>query len=44
MLTHPILDQLTTLKLTGMHKALSEQLNMVVATCACEDMPRRCVT
>jgi len=28
MLTHPILDQLTTLKLTGMHKALSEQLNM----------------
>jgi len=28
MLTHPILDQLTTLKLTGMYKALSEQLNM----------------
>jgi len=28
MLTHPILDQLTTLKLTGMHKALNEQLNM----------------
>ena len=28
MLTHPILDQLTTLKLTGMHKALCEQLNM----------------
>ena len=28
MLTHPILDQLKTLKLTGMVKALSEQLNM----------------
>ncbi|MFQ5346046.1 MAG: IS21-like element helper ATPase IstB [Mariprofundus sp.] len=28
MLTHPILDQITTLKLTGMHKALSEQINM----------------
>jgi len=28
MLTHPILDQINTLKLTGMHKALSEQLNM----------------
>jgi len=28
MLTHPILEQLTTLKLTGMHKALCEQLNM----------------
>ena len=28
MLTHPILDQLSTLKLTGMHKALSEQLNL----------------
>jgi len=28
MLTHPVLDQLSTLKLTGMHKALSEQLNM----------------
>lgn len=28
MLTHPILDQLQALKLTGMAKALSEQLNM----------------
>jgi len=28
MLTHPILDQLKELKLTGMVKALSEQLNM----------------
>jgi len=28
MLTHPVLDQLSTLKLTGMHKALSEQMNM----------------
>ncbi len=28
MLTHPILDQINTLKLTGMHKALSEQINM----------------
>jgi len=28
MLTHPILDQINTLKLTGMHKALSEQLSM----------------
>ncbi|RLL48953.1 AAA family ATPase [Mariprofundus sp. EBB-1] len=28
MLTHPILDEINTLKLTGMHKALSEQLNM----------------
>lgn len=28
MLTHPILDQINTLKLTGMHKALSEQLGM----------------
>jgi len=28
MLTHPILDQLQALKLTGMVKALSEQLNM----------------
>jgi len=28
MLTHPILDQLTTMKLTGMHKALSEQMTM----------------
>ncbi len=28
MLTHPILDQLTTMKLTGMHKALSEQMAM----------------
>jgi len=28
MLTHPIQDQLAALKLTGMHKALSEQLSM----------------
>lgn len=28
MLTHPILDQLLELKLTGMHRALSEQLQM----------------
>lgn len=28
MLTHPILDDINTLKLTGMHKALCEQLNM----------------
>jgi len=28
MLTHPILEQLKELKLTGMHKALAEQLNM----------------
>ena len=28
MLTHPILDQLLQLKLTGMHRALSEQLDM----------------
>ena len=28
MLTHPILDQLLQLKLTGMHRALSEQLAM----------------
>lgn len=28
MLTHPILDQLLQLKLTGMHRALSEQLKM----------------
>jgi len=28
MLTHPILDQINTLKLTGMHKALGEQLGM----------------
>ncbi len=28
MLTHPILDQLLQLKLTGMHRALGEQLNM----------------
>jgi len=28
MLTHPILEQLTTMKLTGMHKALSEQMAM----------------
>ena len=28
MLTHPVLDQINTLKLTGMHKALSEQLSM----------------
>ena len=28
MLTHPIVDQLVSLKLTGMHKALSEQLNI----------------
>lgn len=28
MLTHPILDEINTLKLTGMYKALSEQLNM----------------
>jgi len=28
MLTHPILDQINTLKLTGMHKALSEQIDM----------------
>ncbi len=28
MLTHPIIDQLSSLRLTGMHKALSEQLNM----------------
>jgi DNA replication protein DnaC len=28
MLTHPILDQINTLKLTGMHKALNEQLSM----------------
>ena len=26
MLHHPTLDKLTTLRLTGMHKALSEQL------------------
>lgn len=26
MLTHPILDQLLELKLTGMHRALAEQL------------------
>lgn len=28
MLTHPILEQLTELRLTGMHKALGEQLDM----------------
>ena len=28
MLTHPILDEINTLKLTGMYKALSDQLNM----------------
>jgi DNA replication protein DnaC len=28
MLTHPILDQLLELKLTGMHRALTEQMNM----------------
>jgi DNA replication protein DnaC len=28
MLTHPILDQLLELKLTGMHRALSEQMDM----------------
>jgi len=28
MLTHPILEQLKELKLTGMVKALSEQLNV----------------
>jgi len=28
MLTHPILDQLLDLKLTGMHRALTEQLDM----------------
>jgi DNA replication protein DnaC len=28
MLTHPILDQLAELKLTGMHRALSEQMHM----------------
>ncbi len=28
MLTHPILDQLLELRLTGMHRALSEQLDM----------------
>ena len=28
MLTHPILDQLTELRLIGMHKALGEQLDM----------------
>lgn len=28
MLTHPILDQLTELRLTGMYKALAEQLQM----------------
>ena len=28
MLTHPILDRLLELKLTGMHRALSEQLDM----------------
>lgn len=28
MLTHPILDQLLELKLTGMHRALTEQINM----------------
>ena len=28
MLTHPILDQLLSLKLTGMHRALTEQMHM----------------
>ena len=28
MLTHPILDQLLELKLTGMHRAMTEQMNM----------------
>jgi len=28
MLTHPILDEINTLKLTGMYKALSDQLHM----------------
>ena len=28
MLTHPILDQLLELKLTGMHRAFIEQLDM----------------
>jgi DNA replication protein DnaC len=28
MLTHPVLDQLLSLKLTGMHRALSEQMQM----------------
>lgn len=28
MLTHPILDRLLELKLTGMHRALGEQLDM----------------
>ncbi len=28
MLTHPLLDQLRVLKLTGMHRALSEQMQM----------------
>ena len=28
MLTHPILEQLTELRLIGMHKALGEQLDM----------------
>jgi len=28
MLTHPILDDINALKLTGMHKALCEQLTM----------------
>ena len=28
MLTHPILEQLAALRLTGMHKALAEQLGM----------------
>ena len=28
MLTHPILDQLLDMKLTGMHRALTEQLQM----------------
>ena len=28
MLNHPILDQLLTLKLIGMHRALTEQMHM----------------
>ncbi|NND01452.1 MAG: AAA family ATPase, partial [Acidimicrobiia bacterium] len=28
MLTHPILDQLLEMKLIGMHRALTEQLQM----------------
>lgn len=32
MLTHPILDQLTELRLTGMHRAFNEQLEMTDVT------------